>query len=91
MWAFCIDELQKIDYKLDVLCAADCKAYARMKSNADLGLSSDRFQWLLDVLEVLKECGAFTATEEELKEIKAQSVFEVQRKPGVERRCAVEW
>lgn len=54
-------------------------------------LPSDRYQWLLDCLAVLAEGGAFTATEEEQKEIKAQAVFEVQRKPGVERRCVVEW
>lgn len=54
-------------------------------------LPSDRYKWLLDCLAVLAEGGAFTATEEELKKIKAQAVFEVQRKPGVERRCVVEW
>ena len=89
-WAYCVNELQKTEYRLDVLCAADCKAYPRMKAYHE-SLSSDRYKWLLDCLAVLAEGGAFTATEEELKEIKAQAVFEVQRKPGVERRSAVDW
>ena len=89
-WAHCVSELQKTEYWLDILCAADCKAYPRMKAYHEY-LPSDRYQWLLDCLAVLAEGGAFTATEEEQKEIKAQAVFEVQRKPGVERRCVVEW
>lgn len=77
---------------LDILCCADCKAYIRMKSNADLGLSNDRPQWLLDVLAVLAEGGAFTATKEEIKEITAQRYFELTRKLGAAvRRCKIEW
>ena len=79
MWCYCIDEPEKINYWLDVLCAADCKAYPRMKAyHGDL--PSDRFKWLSDVLPVLAENGAFTATADELKEIKAQAAFETQRK-----------
>lgn len=89
-WAYCVDELQKTEYRLDILCAADCREYMRLKPYHE-NLSSDRYKWLLDVLAVLAECGAFTATEEELREIKAQAVFEVQRKPGAERRCGIEW
>ena len=79
------------EYKLDILCAADCKAYPRMKACHE-NLPSDRYKWLLDVLGVLQEYNAFTATEDELKEIKAQAVFEVQRKSGTAvRRCKIEW
>lgn len=54
-------------------------------------LSSDRYQWLLDVLGVLQEQGTFTATAGELEEITAQRNFELTRQPGAERRCSVEW
>lgn len=80
-WCYCVNELQKTEYQLDILCAADCKAYPRMKAYHEY-LPSDRYQWLLDCLAVLAECGAFQAAEEELREIKTQAVFEVQRKPG---------
>ena len=90
-WAYCVSELQKTEYRLDILCAADCKAYPRMKAYHE-DLPSDRYQWLLDCLAVLQECGAFTATPKELKEIKAQAAFEVQRKPrAAVRRCKIEW
>lgn len=90
-WCYCVDELQKTEYKLDILCAADCREYMRLKPCHEK-LPSDRPQWLLDVLAVLSECGAFTATTDELKEIKAQAAFEVQRKPGAAvRRCKIEW
>ena len=89
-WCYCLNEKQKVEYRLDILCAADCREYMRLKPFHE-DLPSDRYKWLLDCLAVLAEGGAFTATEEELKEIKAQAVFEVQRKPGVERRCVVEW
>lgn len=91
MWAYCLNELQKTEYRLDILCAADCREYMRLKPYHE-NLPSDRYKWLLDVLAVLEECGAFTATADELKEIKAQAVFEVQRKPGAAvRRCRIEW
>lgn len=90
-WAYCVNELQKTEYRLDILCAADCREYPRMKAYHEY-LPSDRYQWLLDCLAVLAEGGAFTATEKELGEIKAQAVFEVQRKPGAAvRRCGVDW
>lgn len=54
-------------------------------------LPTDRYKWLLDCLAILQECGAFQATADELKEIKAQAVFEVQRTPGAERQCRIEW
>ena len=76
---------------LDILTGADCKAYPRMKAYHE-NLPSDRYQWLLDVLAVLAEGGAFEATTEELKEITAQRDFELTRKPGAAvRRCGVEW
>lgn len=91
LWVYCVNELQMTEYKLDILCAADCKAYPRMKACHE-NLPSDRYKWLLDVLGVLQEYNAFTATEDELKEIKAQAVFEVQRKSGTAvRRCKIEW
>lgn len=89
-WAYCVNELQKTEYRLDILCAADCREYMRLKPYHE-NLPSDRYKWLLDVLAVLAECGAFQATADELKEIKAQAAFEVQRKPGAERRCKIEW
>lgn len=89
-WAYCVNELQKIDYRLDVLCAADSKAYPRLKPYHE-NQPSDRPQWLLDVLEVLQELGAFTATKAEKEEITAQRDFELTRQPGVERRCGIEW
>ena len=90
IYSYCLNEKQKGEYRLDILCAADCREYMRLKPFHE-DLPSDRYKWLLDCLAVLAEGGAFTATEEELKKIKAQAVFEVQRKPGVERRCIVEW
>lgn len=90
-WTFCVNELQKIEYKLDILCATDCKVYPRLKPYHEK-LSGDRFKWLLDCLAVLAEDGVFTVTAEELKEIKAQMAFEAQRKPGTAvRRCGVDW
>ena len=90
-WAYCVNELQKTEYKLDILCAADCQEYMRLKPFHE-NLPSDRYKWLLDCLAVLAEGGAFTATEEELKEIRAQAAFEVQRKLGTAvRRCKIEW
>ena len=76
-WCYCLNEKQKVEYRLDILCAADCREYMRLKPFHE-DLPSDRYKWLLDCLAVLAEGGAFTATEEELKEIKAQAVFEVQ-------------
>lgn len=89
-WAYCVNELQTTEYRLDILTGADCKAYPRLKAYSE-NLPSDRYQWLLDCLAILQGCGAFEATADELKEIKAQAVFEVQRKPGAERRCKIEW
>ena len=90
-WTYCVNELQKTEYRLDILCAADCKAHPRMKAYHE-NLPSDRYKWLLYVLEVLAESGTFTATNEELREIKVQAAFEVQRKPGAAvRRCKIEW
>ena len=59
MWGYCINELQKAEYKLDVLCAADQGAYRRMKPDTTAGLSPDRPQWLLDTLAILAEDGIF--------------------------------
>lgn len=68
MWCYCVNELEKINYWLDILCAADCKTYPRMKAYHG-NLPSGYYEWLSDVLAVLAEDGAFTATAEELKEI----------------------
>lgn len=62
---------------IEELSAADCKTYVRMKSNTELGLQSDRFQWLLDVLAVLQGCGTFQATRAEMEEITAKMDFEL--------------
>lgn len=91
LWAYCVNELQKTEYKLDILCAADCREYTRLKPYHE-NLPSDRYQWLLDVLAVLADCGAFEATADEIKEITIQRDFELTRQPGgAVRRCKVEW
>lgn len=90
-WCYCVTELQKTEYKLDILTGVDCKAYPRMKAYHE-NLPSDRHQWLLDVLAVLADCGAFKATANEIKEITIQRDFESTRQPGgAVRRCKVEW
>lgn len=86
MWSYCINELQKAGYKLDILCAADQEAYRRMKPKVELGLSSDRPQWLLDVLAILAEDGVFQATKEEIARIEKQRDFELRRQPGEKRQ-----
>lgn len=77
---------QYISYQLDILCATDATKYPHLTPG-----HSSYYKWLLDCLAVLAEGGAFTATEEELREIKAQAAFEVQRKSGAERRCKIDW
>ena len=84
-------ELQKVSYKLDLLCAVDCKVYRRMKPDVTAGIPSNRPQWLLDTLEILAEDGVFQATQSELAEIKAQRDFELSRQPGRDRVCGVAW
>ncbi len=81
IWCYCINELQKAEYKLDILCASDQKAYRRMKPDAAAGLSSDRPQWLLDVLSILAEDGVFQATKDEIARIEKQRDFELNRRP----------
>ena len=92
MWGYRINGLQKAEYKLDILCTADQETYRRMKPDAAAGLSSDRPQWLLDVLEILAENGAFQATQRELAEIQAQRDFELlERQPRKDRICGIPW
>nr|WP_296833376.1 CHC2 zinc finger domain-containing protein [uncultured Marvinbryantia sp.] len=93
LWAYILKEAQRTEYKLDILTAADMGTYRRLKPNPDLGLSSDRPMWLLDVLDIMEESGVFHATQEEITEIQAQYRFEMcGRKPGAaDRRCGVEW
>lgn len=88
-WAYCVNELHRTSCQLDILCASDCDSYRIMKTSSCI--PSDYWQWLLDSLAVLSECGAFQATESELEEIRAQRDYELTRKPGGERRCSVEW
>lgn len=90
-WCYCIKEQQQINLQLDILCAIDSKMYVRMKPNPSMGLSSDRPQWLLDVLSILAEHDAFKATKAELEEIITQRDFELTRKSGIDRRCSIEW
>lgn len=91
MWGYCINELQKVECKLDILCAADQEAYRRMKPKVELGLSFDRPQWLLDTLAILAKDGTFQATQSELREIQAQKNFELSRLPGKDRICNITW
>lgn len=81
MWCYCINELQKAEYKLDILCASDQESYRRLKPDKAAGLSSDRPQWLLDTLSILAEDGIFQATEDEIAKIKRQRDFELNRRP----------
>lgn len=81
MWCYCMDELQKTGYKLDILCGSDQSMYRRMKPDSAAGLSSDRPQWLLDVLSILGEDGNFKATREEILKIEKQRDFELFREP----------
>lgn len=90
MWCYIMDELQRTEYKLDILCGSDQSEYRFMKASSDC-IPSDYPQWLLDALSILAECGAFRATEGEIREIAAQRNYELTRKPGTERRCKVEW
>lgn len=88
-WEHCMNELHKTSYQLDILCASDCDSYRFMKTSSRI--PSDYWQWLLDVLSILVECGAFQATQNELAEIRAQRDYELTRKPEGERRCSIEW
>ncbi|MCI8726299.1 MAG: hypothetical protein HFG66_09335 [Hungatella sp.] len=91
MWCYCIDSLQATEYKLDILCATDQRAYRRMKPDMATGLPSDRPQWLLDTLAILAKDGTFQATQSELREIQAQKNFELSRLPGKDRICNITW
>lgn len=91
VWVYVQGEIQKTEYKLDVLTAADMYTYRRLKSSQGHGLPSDRPEWLLDCLAILEESGAFEATEAEIRELTAQRAFESSRVPGRDRRCACEW
>lgn len=91
MWNYCINELQKAECKLDILCAADQGTYRRMKADVAAGLPSNHPQWLLDVLIILKNDGVFQATQGELTEIQVQRNFELNRQPGKDRMCNITW
>lgn len=81
LWAYCINERQLAEYRLDILTAADMNTYRRLKYSDNL--HSDRPQWILDCLSILSACDAFQATESETKEI---------RRAAVEGgRCKVDW
>lgn len=90
-WVYIQNEIQRTEYKLDVLTAADMYTYRRLKPSQGHGLPSDRPAWLLDCLAILAESGAFEATEAEINELTAQRAFESSRVLGRDRRCAVEW
>ncbi len=91
-WSNIINQLQITQYKLDILSGAVDKEYYRMKPVIDKGISSDRPKWLLDCLAILENDGKFSATEEELTEIKAQQEFELYyREPKRDRECKILW
>ncbi len=79
LWCNCKNELQRIEYELNILCATDCDSYRRMKDYAADELPSDWYQWLMDVLELLKWKGLFIATKEELSQIKKKRAFELKK------------
>lgn len=74
LWGFCIGELQKVSYRLDILCAANQQTYRIMKTDIQQGKFSDYPQWLLDTLEILKEDGEFFPTDRELAQIQTQII-----------------
>ncbi len=76
---YIILELQKVSRKLDILCTTDCETYRRLKVKNNL--PSERPQWLLDVLEILKDDGKFQATEAEIKQITAKRNHELSKRP----------
>lgn len=86
MWGYCINELQKAEHKLDILCTMDQDTYRRMKPYAAAGLSSDCPQWFIDALAILAKDGAFQATKKELARIEKQRDFELRRQPGEGRQ-----
>lgn len=84
--AYVINELQITEYKLDILTANDC-SYRRLKRvSGKENLYSDYPQWLLDVLAVLEECGAFKATAAELKQVTEQRNIELRRRANGDNR-----
>ncbi len=90
MWCHIMDELQRTEYRLDILCGTNQSEYRFMKYSDRV--PSDYPQWLIDALSILAECGVFQPTGEEIKEITAQRDFELTRKPGgAVRRCEIEW
>lgn len=92
LWTYIINEIQYMNYKLDILCCVPNKEYVRMKPNSILGFPSDRPEWLLDTLEILKNSGAFKATGNEVQELKKQAFFEnADREPGKDRGCDIDW
>ncbi len=58
-WQHCIEELQRAEYQLDVLCGV---SYRRRDSK-------EYSKWLLDSLAILKEKCMFEITEKEVEEI----------------------
>lgn len=90
MYGYVVSELQKVSYKLDILCAVDQEAYRRMKPDVAGGLPSDYPQWLWDTLAILEEDGLFQVTQGEKKRILAKGDFELQgRRPGKDRGYCV--
>ena len=90
MWCYIMDELQRTECRLDILCGTN-QSECRFMKYSDC-IPSDRPQWLIDSSAILAECGAFQATAEELKEVTAQRDYELTRKPGgAVRRCEIEW
>ena len=58
-WKHCIEELQRAEYQLDVLCGVSY----RRRDSKEYG------KWLLDSLAILKEKCMFEITEKEVEEI----------------------
>ena len=79
LWCDCKNELQKIEYELNILCATDCDNYRRMKDYTADALPTDFYQWLIDVWELLKRKGLFTATKEERSQRRMKRVLELKK------------
>lgn len=89
MWCYIMDELQRTEYRLDILCGTNQSGYRSMKYSDCV--PSDYPQWLLDSLAILLEAGVFQATREEIGQIITQRDYELTKKPGGVSRCEIEW
>ena len=83
LWCFLIQEIEAAEYKLDILCAADCDTYRRMKPDKQSDMPDDKPRWMMDTLQILKAAGRFAPTAEEMQQIRQAINCEARREPHV--------